>query len=223
MISPLEKAHQYPDSMKAKILMAAKRIFGLYGFHGTTTRMIARDVGIDVSTLYYHWGEKGDLYEAVVLDTNEALRRKFVALESEIHNFKLSKRIELAINPIVDYLFEYPEITNLILSRYFVKIRHRASQNLEVPEYISNIAYSMGLSEDRHKVPVQHKLQLLAITNALYVFVSGAVFFQESLKIKKDEYIRLVKKTVHFIMIPAFVSPIEEDMKKMYQKDTAKT
>ena len=62
--------------MKARILTAARRIFGEYGFHGTTTRMIARKVGIDISTLYYHWGEKGDLYEAVILDINEDLAPK---------------------------------------------------------------------------------------------------------------------------------------------------
>ncbi|HCX01220.1 MAG TPA: TetR/AcrR family transcriptional regulator, partial [Syntrophaceae bacterium] len=39
--------------MKARILAAARRIFGEYGFHGTTTRMIASEVGIDISTLHY--------------------------------------------------------------------------------------------------------------------------------------------------------------------------
>jgi AcrR family transcriptional regulator len=76
MTTPLEKARKDPESMKAKILQVARKIFGEYGFHGTTTRMIARKVGIDISTLYYHWGEKGDLYEAVILDINEDLRQK---------------------------------------------------------------------------------------------------------------------------------------------------
>ena len=65
MPTPWEKARMEPDSMKARILAAARRIFGCYGYHGTTTRIIAREVGIDISTLYYHWGEKADLYEAV--------------------------------------------------------------------------------------------------------------------------------------------------------------
>ena len=56
MPTPLEKARQNPESMKAKILKSARKLFGEYGFHGTTTRMIASDVGVDISTLYYHWG-----------------------------------------------------------------------------------------------------------------------------------------------------------------------
>ena len=58
MTTPLDKARQNPDSMKARILDAARRLFGTYGFHGTTTRMIAKEVGIDISTLYYHLGGK---------------------------------------------------------------------------------------------------------------------------------------------------------------------
>ena len=71
MATPLEKARLNPESMKAKILISARKLFGEYGFHGTTTRMIASEVGIDISTLYYHWGEKGDLYEAVIIDMND--------------------------------------------------------------------------------------------------------------------------------------------------------
>ena len=35
--------------------------------------MIAKEVGIDISTLHYHWGDKNDLYEAVVVDVNNDL------------------------------------------------------------------------------------------------------------------------------------------------------
>jgi len=36
MKPPLEKARKNPESMKARILAVARRIFGEYGFHGTT-------------------------------------------------------------------------------------------------------------------------------------------------------------------------------------------
>jgi len=200
---PAEKSRNL-ETVRVKILIAARRLFGKYGFHGTTTRMIAQEVGIDVSTLYYHWGEKGNLYEAVVLDINDDLRKKLIDLEGVIHGLPLAQHMGIAIGAITDYLFEHPEITKVILSRCFVKIRHESSQNIHVPEYISNIAFSMGLSKDKRGVSVRHKMQVLTIMNAIYAFVSGEEFFRASLGIKRDEYIAFVKETLNFILIPAF-------------------
>ncbi len=81
--------------------------------------MIAEDVGIDISTLYYHWEEKGDLYEAVVRDINEDLRIKLNEVESVIHGTPCAPQTCHFSNMMTDYLFEHPEISNLILSRYF--------------------------------------------------------------------------------------------------------
>jgi AcrR family transcriptional regulator len=119
MATPLEKARKDPDSMKAKILKVARRVFGEYGFHGTTTRMIAQEVGIDISTLHYHWGDKADLYEAVILDISEDLRQQLTKVEKVIHGLPLEKRMNIAIDMMTDYLFEYPEISNLILLNSF--------------------------------------------------------------------------------------------------------
>ena len=204
--SPVRKPRNL-ETMRAKILMVARRLFGKYGFHGTTTRMIAQEVGIDVSTLYYHWGEKGNLYEAVVLDINDDLRKKLIDLETIIHGLPLAQRMGIAIDTVTDYLFEHPEITNVILCRFFMKIRHESSQNIHVPEYISNIAFSMGLSKDKKVISVRHKMQVLTIMNAIYAFVSGEEFFRTSLGAKRNEYIALVKDTLKFILIPAFATP----------------
>jgi hypothetical protein len=52
---PVAGFHESPN------LTAARRLFGEYGDHGVTPRMIAKDVGIDISTLYCHWGKAGSL------------------------------------------------------------------------------------------------------------------------------------------------------------------
>jgi AcrR family transcriptional regulator len=92
MKTALDKARQDPESMKARILAVARRIFGEYGYHGTTTRMIAQEVGIDVSTLHYHWGDKKGLYEAVVLDINKDLGQSLRDVERMIHGKPLGER-----------------------------------------------------------------------------------------------------------------------------------
>jgi AcrR family transcriptional regulator len=206
MITPLEKARKDPDSMKARILKVARRVFGEYGFHGTTTRMIAQETGIDISTLHYHWGDKANLYEAVILDITDDLKRELVEVEDLIHGLPLAKRLEIAIDVVTDYLFACPEISNIILFRYFGKTRHEATLDFHMPEFVSDIARSMHLSESSKDVAVEAKMKVLAMMNAIHNFISGEEFFRSMLKLDKEDYMSRVKQTLRFILIPAFVS-----------------
>jgi AcrR family transcriptional regulator len=205
MESPLEKARRDPDSMKARILACARRVFGEYGFHGTTTRMIAQEVGIDISTLHYHWGEKKDLYEAVILDINKDLGQVLRDVEKIIHGRPLVERMAIAIDMMTEYLFDHPEISNLILFRYFGKTRHEASLDFNVPEFTGDIARSMNLTQDARKAPPRAMMEVLAVMNGIHSFVSGENSFRTMINLEKDEYIQIVKDTLKFILIPAFV------------------
>ncbi|MDQ1336108.1 MAG: hypothetical protein QG552_3058 [Thermodesulfobacteriota bacterium] len=204
MATPLEKARKDPDSMKARILKAARRMFGEYGYHGTTTRMIAQEVGIDISTLYYHWGEKGDLYESVILDINTDLRNQLAKVEKIIHGLPLAQRMAIAINQVTDFLFECPEISNLILFQYFRKTRQEPSLDFHVPDFISDIARSMNLCKGKDPVPTGASMKVLAMMNSIHNFISGEDFFREMLQLKRNDYVDHVKQTLGFLLIPAF-------------------
>ncbi|MCL5808169.1 MAG: TetR/AcrR family transcriptional regulator [Deltaproteobacteria bacterium] len=204
MTTPLEKARKDPESMKARILDCARRIFGQYGFHGTTTRMIAQAVGIDISTLHYHWGGKKDLYESVVVDINKDLRQKLIEVEKAIHGLPLSERLDISIDLTTDYLFEHPEISNLILFRYFGKTRSNGNIDSIIPEFAADIARSMGLAQDKKNVAPETMMKVLAVMNSIHNFISGEGFFQDMVKVERERYIALVKETLKFIHIPAF-------------------
>jgi AcrR family transcriptional regulator len=204
MTTPLEKARKDPESMKARILDVARRIFGQYGFHGTTTRMIAKEVGIDISTLHYHWGGKKDLYESVVVDINKDLRQKLVEVENTIHGLPLSERMDISIDMTTDYLFENPEISNLILLRYFGKTRSEGNFDSIIPEFTADIARSMGLARDKKNVPPETMMKVLAVMNSIHNFISGENFFRPMVNVERERYITLVKETLKFIHIPAF-------------------
>ncbi|PKN60663.1 MAG: TetR/AcrR family transcriptional regulator [Deltaproteobacteria bacterium HGW-Deltaproteobacteria-11] len=191
--------------MKARILAVARRIFGEYGFHGTTTRMIAQEVGIDISTLHYHWGEKKDLYEAVILDINTDLRRSLIDVETIIHGRPLAERMAIAIDVMTDYLFAHPEVSNLILLRYFGKTRHESSLDFKVPEFTGDIARSMGLTNDSKNIPPRAMMEVLTVMNALHNFVSGENFFRPMTGLQREDYILAAKETLKLILIPAFV------------------
>jgi len=206
MNTPLDKARREPESMKARILAAARRIFGEYGFHGTTTRMIAQEVGIDISTLHYHWGGKKDLFESVVLDINKDLRQKLLEVENIIHGRPLSERLDIAIDVMTDYLFSQPSVSNLVLFHYFAKKRYEGNLDFSVPEFTADIAFSMGLSADRKNVPPETMLKVIAVMNSIHNFISGEGFFRPMLNLNRERYIGMVKDTLKFIHIPAFTA-----------------
>lgn len=205
MATPLEKARKNPDSVKAKILNNARKLFGEYGFHGTTTRMIANTTGIDISSLHYHWGDKVNLFEAVILDITDGMREKLIKVERKIKGLPLSERINMALEELTDYLFEKPEISNLTLFRYFTKTREDTGIDFNVPEFISDIAFSMGLAENPKEVSVEAQMQIIAMMNSIYNFVSGEDFYRSVLKIDHTAYKKHAKDTLKFYYIEPFL------------------
>jgi AcrR family transcriptional regulator len=206
MPSRLERARNDPNSMKAKILAAARRIFGEFGYSDTTTRMIAKDVGIDISTLYYHWGEKQDLYEAVLMDVGDEIQQKLRDIEHHVGGQSLGRRLEVALDMMCDYLFSHPEVPNLILFGYFNKTRHGVTLDIKMPEHIANIAVSMGLAQDKKKISIQAQARILAVWNTVLNFISGENSFRPMLDTSHENYIKVVKETLKFILVPAFTS-----------------
>jgi AcrR family transcriptional regulator len=61
----LHPDHDKPGSTKERILQVAEELFAEKGFEGTRTRDIAEQVGINISTLHFHWKSKEELYTAV--------------------------------------------------------------------------------------------------------------------------------------------------------------
>ena len=206
MASRLEKARRDPDSMKARILAAARALFGKFGYNDTTTRMIAGSVGIDISTLHYHWGEKQDLYEAVLTEVGEEIQKKLIEVERAVSGRNLSTRLKIALDMMCDYLFSHPEVSNLILFGYFNQTPHGVTLDIKIAKYVSDIAVAMGMAADPSTVSAQAKARILAVWNTVLNFISGEDFFRPMLKTGRAEYIRVVKETLKFILVPAFTA-----------------
>ena len=206
MASRLEKALQNPDSTKARILNAARRLFGDNGYSDTTTRMIAAEAGIDVSTLHYHWGEKQDLYEGVLAAINEEILEKFKEVERRCTGVDLRRRLEIAIDIMCDFLFSYPEVANLILFGYFRKADRDVVLDVNVAHHVSNIAIAMGLADRPDLVSMHAKARILAVWNAVLNFISGEAFFRPMMDVDRTTYQDVVKETLKFILVPAFTT-----------------
>lgn len=204
MPTPLQKARKDPDSMKGRILRAAKDLFAEYSYHGVTTRMIAKEVGIDISTLHYHWGDKENLYEAVIEDIDEEIKGMLKEIEKVVRGKSLSFRFEVAIDRMCDFLFEKPAVAKLVMFSHFHKIRGPGSFADQLFKQVSNIAIAMGLATDKKGVSVAANARILAVANAVYSFVAGEDFLRKILSVDHKEYSEVVRETLKFILIPAF-------------------
>jgi len=70
------------EKRRAAILQAAVRLFSQHGFRGTTTRALAKAVGVTEPVLYGHFKSKRDLYAAIIeAKSREGLARGVTLLE----------------------------------------------------------------------------------------------------------------------------------------------
>lgn len=68
-------------SRKEQILDAAEKAFAKRGAFGVSLRDIARDSGVDVSLVSYHFGKRADVFHAVImrrLDSLNAERKQYL-------------------------------------------------------------------------------------------------------------------------------------------------
>src|SRR5215510_16045875 len=100
--SPRKPTAATETPSRDRILDAAEELFASKGFNATSTRLIARQAGVNIALLYYYFESKEGLYRALM----ERYTSHFVGvLESVLGNEGTTRaRIERAIDALFDYL-----------------------------------------------------------------------------------------------------------------------
>ena len=202
MYKPLEKAKKDPDSVKARVLTAARKLFGEYGFHGTTTRMIAKEVGIDISTLYYHWGEKKDLFEAVVLDVRNDFQEISNEIEERTKDQPQNERYGVAIETVCEFLDSHPECPNIMLFQMFSKIKQDLDPQLVSNRPMEDVGVAMGFDMNDKELSRKIKAGILAGWFSAFSFFAGEDYVRPLFNMNHEEYKQMVKDTMKRILIP---------------------
>lgn len=95
------------DSTKEKILAAAKILFAEKGFRIVTTRDIAREAGVSLSALSYHFKSKDQLLIQLANQFVEAQDRATYSSFSEVSSAQeFSLRFEIFIDTLISSLFK---------------------------------------------------------------------------------------------------------------------
>jgi TetR/AcrR family transcriptional regulator len=94
---------------RAEIVAAAERHFAEFGFEAARLEDIAADVGIRRAAIFYHFGDKQELYEAVL---EEVFGGAMAALPSQ---GSAAERLEASLTGWIDYVARRPSVARLIL------------------------------------------------------------------------------------------------------------
>ena len=111
-----------PEDSRDRILQAARQEFAAHGLGGARVDRISEQAGINKRMLYHYFGNKDDLFGAV-LEANYAHKRaseQAMRLENEEPREAIGKLVTLTWN----YYIDHPEFMNLLNSANLHQARH---------------------------------------------------------------------------------------------------
>lgn len=94
---------------RAEIVAAAERHFAERGFEAARLEDIAADVGIRRAAIFYHFGDKDELYAAVLDAVFDG------AMAAVPRGGNAAERLEASLTGWIDYVAQRPSVARLIL------------------------------------------------------------------------------------------------------------
>jgi AcrR family transcriptional regulator len=111
-----------PEGMRLRILEAAKQEFAGYGLAGARVDRIAAQAGANKRMLYYHVGNKEDLYLTVLEGAYEKIRAEERSLDLE--HLDPPEAIRTLIAFTWNYFLRNPEFLALLNSENLARAKH---------------------------------------------------------------------------------------------------
>jgi AcrR family transcriptional regulator len=174
--SPAKPLTRDPEKSRANILQAARTEFARSGLGGARVDHIAKMAGINKRMLYHYFGNKDDLFCAV-LEANYAHKRdseRALALEQEEPVEAISKLIALTW----DYYLKHPEFLTLLNSANLHQAVHikksKEIRKMHTP-FVSMIksVLDKGISQKVFKKNVDPAQLYISIAGLSYFYLSN--------------------------------------------------
>lgn len=114
---------QAESEMKVRILLAAKKLFALQGFDGTSVRQICEEAGANVALVSYYFGGKEKVFHA--LFDYFFVGHRLLELEEQLR--EPVNGLRLMVREVVWFCMNDPELASII-QQEFATNSQRASQ-----------------------------------------------------------------------------------------------
>jgi AcrR family transcriptional regulator len=215
-----------PERTKERILEAAANIFAKKGFDGARVDEIAAAAKINKQLLYHHFGNKDDLFTAVLEKAYVSIRTQEAALDLD------SLPADAAILKLVEFTWSYylanPDFIRLLNSENQLEARHlkRSSRTRKINARHIAIAEKL-LARGRHEGSIRGDLDVLQLNVSIaalgFFYLMNrhtlSTVFQRDLGSKPmlNRRLAVMKDT-----IACWIRPQETDQKDRHPK-TART
>lgn len=129
-------------STKERLLQVAKELFAQKGFHGASTREITQRASTNLSSLYFHWQSKENLYLAVY----RQLFQELTALAQEVTDLledglRARKRLEEVIDPVTDRIFTFFDANRELARLNLHRVLEDGALAIQIEEEFENPLY----------------------------------------------------------------------------------
>ncbi|MFZ2738170.1 MAG: TetR/AcrR family transcriptional regulator [Burkholderiaceae bacterium] len=197
------------EQSRARILQAARQEFANNGFGGARVDQIAASAGINKRMLYHYFGNKDDLFGAV-LEANYAHKRdseRALALEKDEPSEAIRKWVTLSWN----YYLMHPEFLSLLNSANLHLARHvrtsAAVKKMRMP-FVKMMAAILdkGASQGVFRVGVDPVQLYISIAGMSYFYLSNqytlSATFGRSLlspRAKKERLAHMIDVVLSFL------------------------
>lgn len=145
-------------------MQVAGRLFAEHGYHGVGVREIARESGVNASSIFYHFGNKDSIYDEIIDYKYQAaadiIMKTIKPADSPV------KKLECVIGSLFDGLFRDRTVL-LLLQRDVVDVvaeRHRPGF---AREYANFISLTSKLLEAALERPVEEEVAFALLSLVL--------------------------------------------------------
>jgi AcrR family transcriptional regulator len=104
---------EHTERTRQEILRAALRLFATRGYAGTSTQVIVKTAQVAKPVLYYHFGNKAGLFQAVIDEIDNRLLGLILASEAEAAN--APGQLVAICAAVFRFTCDHPEVMELIV------------------------------------------------------------------------------------------------------------
>ena len=177
-----------PDASRSRILAAATEVFAAQGLDGARVDEIAERAGLNKRMLYHYFGNKDDLFAAVLDEVYETICADSAALD--LVSGSARDGLKKLVDFVVDFYLDNPHAITLLNAENLHKARHLKNSEriraIQLPfEEMLEHLLARGVSDGVFRSGVNGARLYISIVGLIYYYLSNghslSVFFDRDL------------------------------------------